>query len=227
MCTNYRPTSREELIEHFGVPTQAEFPDWRSEAWQDYQAPIILGDGQKREARLASYAFVPKQHIPPGVKRFSTMNARAETIGELRSYGRFWRSAQLCLVPMVGFYEPCYESGKAVRWHIGLEHDAPFAVAGLWREWQEQDGSLCYAFTQITINADDHPVMKRFHKPDDEKRSLVIVPEWEYDDWLGCRNPEVARSFLKLFPAEGMVVRAAALAPRNKAASGPVSGELF
>jgi hypothetical protein len=27
-----------------------------------------------------------------------------------------------------------------------------------------------------TLNADSHPLMKRFHKPGDEKRGIVILP---------------------------------------------------
>jgi len=34
----------------------------------------------------------------------------------------------------------------------------------------------------LTVNADDHPLMKRFHKPNDEKRSVVIVPPTQYEE---------------------------------------------
>jgi putative SOS response-associated peptidase YedK len=168
------------------------------------------------EIILASYAMVPKRHIPPGVKKFSTMNARAETIGEKRSYSKPWRESQLCLVPMESFYEPSYETGVAVRWSIGMADQSSFAVAGLWRSWSKPDGSIAHSFTQITVNADEHPLMRRFHKPDDEKRSLVIVPESDYEDWLECHNPERARSYLQLYPAELMAARPAAAAPRKK-----------
>jgi putative SOS response-associated peptidase YedK len=156
---------------------------------------------------LASYAMVPKRHILPGGKKFSTMNARAETIGEKRSYAKPWRKGQLCLIPMESFYEPCYETGAPVRWSIGMVDQASFAVAGLWRAWHEPDGSTAHSFTQITVNADHHPLMKRFHKPDNEKWSLVIVPSSEYEDWLECQDPERARSYLQLYPAELMTAR--------------------
>lgn len=130
------------------------------------------------------------------------MNARGETVGAKRSYAKPWREGQLCLVPMNHFYEPNWESGKHERWKIGMADGSPFAVAGLWRTWSEPDGTTAQSFTQLTINADDHPLMRRFHKPGDEKRSLVIVPPDEWDDWLACRNPELARSFLRLYPAD-------------------------
>ncbi|WP_236105859.1 SOS response-associated peptidase [Pandoraea fibrosis] len=42
--------------------------------------------------------MVPRERIPPGVKVFDTMNARAETVGEKRSFSSAWKK-QLCLIP--------------------------------------------------------------------------------------------------------------------------------
>lgn len=208
MCTNFTPTTKDKLNQ-FGVDA-SHLPEWKAEAWQDYAAPIIRHDAQgNREAMLAAYSMIPKVKMPPNVKRFSTMNARAETIGSLRSFAKPWREGKLCLVPMKNFYEPCYESGKAERWCIHLKEAENFAVAGLYKEWEEEDGAPSFSFTQITINADEHPLMQRFHQPGDEKRSLVILHKAHFDDWLSCKNPEYARSFLTLFPAELMQAHAA------------------
>ena len=51
------------------------------------------------------------------------------------------------------------------------------------------------SFTMLTVNADEHPLMRRMHAPGKEKRSVVIVPRDRWDDWLDCRDPEAARSF--------------------------------
>jgi putative SOS response-associated peptidase YedK len=195
MCVNFQPATRQQLKSHFKAPIQTR-EEWKAETWQDYAAPIIVGDENGRHSLLALYSMIPKKHIPTGAKRYTTMNARAETIATLRSYSASWRKCQFCLVPMLAFFEPNYESGKAERWKISMVDGSPFAVAGLYRAWAEPDGTTSYSFTQITINADDHPLMRRFHKPGDEKRSLIILPLDIYDDWLNCRNPEIARSFL-------------------------------
>lgn len=210
MCVNYHTPTREQ----FGtLGAFSELPaDWRwpDEVWKDYSAPIIRrGSDGSPQACLASYGMVPRRHIPPGVKPFDTMNARAESLGERRSFAPAWRRLQLCAVPMTWFYEPCYESGRALRHAIGMEDDSPFFVAGLWREWTEADGRVESAFTQITINADDHPLMSRMHKPDDEKRSLVVIAPDELDDWLACRDVETARTFLRHYPAARMKTWAA------------------
>jgi putative SOS response-associated peptidase YedK len=206
MCVNYCPPLPEQLDMVLGTLVDLYRDlEWPGETWKDYLAPIVrAGSRGERTLSLASYGMVPRRHIPAGVKVFDTMNARAESLGEKRSFAPSWRRMQLCAVPMTCFYEPCYESGRAERFGIGMGDDAPFLVAGLWREWGEPDGSVTAAFTQITINADEHPLMRRFHKPDDEKRALVVLRPDEVDAWLRCRNPEVARSFLRHYPAEAM-----------------------
>lgn len=203
MCVNYTPT-RHEKLDHFKL-TDESVDNWKDETWQDYPAPIFRHDSTgNRQLLVAAYGMVPKTKMPIGVKRFSTMNARAETIGQLRTFAKPWREGKLCLVPMQNFFEPCYESGNAERWRISLAEEPDFAVAGLYNEWDEVEGQKSFSFTQITINADDHPLMRRFHKPGDEKRSLVVVHKNDYDDWLSCKNPEFARTFLQLYPAELM-----------------------
>lgn len=212
MCVNYQTTTKTQLTETFSI--EAPAADWKEEVWQDYAAPIILNQSGQHKAVLASYGLLPKDKQPQG-KRLSTMNARAETVGQLPTYRQAWSRNQLCLVPMLGFYEPCYESGKPIRWRIQLKDKKPFSVAGIWRVWDEGTEDERYSFTQLTINADGHPLMNRFHPPQDEKRSLVVIPADAQKDWLNCSNPEYARAFLELFPAELMASEPAPPPPRK------------
>ncbi|MNU77556.1 hypothetical protein D3C71_671350 [compost metagenome] len=69
--------------------------------------------------------MVPKRKVQPGNKHYTTMNARAETVGEKPTYRRAWLHGHLCLVPMTCFFEPCYESGKAERWRISMADGTP------------------------------------------------------------------------------------------------------
>lgn len=198
MCVNYLPPKREHF-RYFDVDPPSD--EWRDEVWQDYAAPIILaGENGKRKAKLATYGMVPKSRIPQKVKKYTTMNARSESVGKTPSYSAAWKAAQHCLIPMQCFFEPNWETGKHVRWRIGMKDEAPFAVAGLWRAWPEEDGQISHSFTQLTVNADEHDIMKHFHRPGDEKRSLVIVPPADYDAWLNCNDAELARSFMSLYP---------------------------
>ncbi|WP_433703842.1 SOS response-associated peptidase [Paraburkholderia sacchari] len=216
MCTNYAAARRDQLFKHFGI----EPPDspWRDEVYKDYPAPIIRRiDGAER-ADVATFGIVPRKHIPPGVRPFDTMNARSETVGEKRSFSGAWKRQQLCLIPAEAFYEPNYESGKAVRWRIGMADGTPFAIAGLWREWNEPEGPAL-SFTMLTVNSAEHPLMKRFHKPGDEKRSVVILPPSEYEGWFASSSMDEARSFLNLFPTNKMHAEAFPAPSRAKKAA--------
>ena len=89
----------------------------------------------------------------------------------------------------------------------------PLAIGSIWRAWEEPEGPPSISFTMLTVNADEHPLMKRFHKPGDEKRSVVIVPPTAYENWLNCRGTDEARSFLNLYPADEMAAEAHPLPP--------------
>ena len=138
------------------------------------------------------------QYIPAWAKdnKISrhTYNARTETVAEKPSYRHAWRNRQYGLVLLDNFYEPCYETDKAVRTEIRLQSNEPFAIACLWDRWkQPATGQLVVSFSMLTVNADEHPVMKRFHKAGDEKRTPVIVPESQYMAWLGASVDQAAQ----------------------------------
>lgn len=216
MCVNYAPVQRQILRDIFGVEPPAD--EWRAEAWQDYAAPIVRAGASGRESVLGTFGMTPRAQLRSGQKLRSTMNARSETIGELVSFAKHWKAARLCLLPAMAFFEPRYDEGeKSTRWRIGLASGEPFAIAGLWRDWP--NGSV--SFTMPTLNADRHPFLSQFHRPGDEKRSVVILPREDWDDWLACRDPERARTFLRLLPPDLLTGEPAPLAPRKKTAAAP------
>ncbi|CAG4888069.1 SOS response-associated peptidase [Paraburkholderia saeva] len=215
MCTSYRANPHERF-EAFSIFSAPSF-EYKPEIYKDYFAPIFRRGGMGWSTDPASFGIVPRKRIPPGVKVFDTMNARAETIGEKRSFSGAWNRLQLCLIPCESFYEPNYETGKPVRWRIGMASGAPFAIAGLWRSWEEPEGLPSLSFTMLTVNSDDHPLMKRFHKPGDEKRSVVIVRPHSYEAFLNSQSTDEARSFLNLYPAEEMAAETYPLPPRKPA----------
>ncbi len=48
------------------------------------------------------------------------------------------------------------------------------------------------SFAMLTVNADEHLVMKQFHKPQDEKRTPVIMPPALHDAWLSADVEQAA-----------------------------------
>jgi putative SOS response-associated peptidase YedK len=87
-----------------GADTSAT-PDWPDETWQDYAAPVVrAGLEGEPELIVGTYGMMPRRKLQPGLQ-ISTMNARAETIGEKRSYAGSWRQGHTCLCRQC-FYEP-------------------------------------------------------------------------------------------------------------------------
>lgn len=222
MCTSYRPATRSQLTEAFQAPLFDE-RDYPSETYQDYLSPIIRATGNGgRRSDLANFAMTPKRHIPAGIKPWSSMNCRTESVGEKRSFAAHWRNGNFALCPMRAFFEPSWETGRAVRWRIEMSDGAPFAVAALWRAWRETDGSDSLAMTLLTINADEHALLGKMHRPPaagepPDKRSLVIIQSKDYDAWLNCKDPEEARSFFRMWPPEGLHGEPDPLPPRRNA----------
>jgi putative SOS response-associated peptidase YedK len=215
MCTNYRPTARDLIAQRLHVADPGF--DWEAEVWPGHAAPLLrVRDGQ-RELVKACFGLVP--HWAPDTKiARMTYNARSETVAEKPSYRQPWARRQFGLVPMDAFYEPNYESGKAVRWRIERADGAPFLVAALWDRWVARPtGEIVWSFSMLTINADGHPLMARFHKPGDEKRSLVIVDSGRADAWLRAADGDAARALLQPFDAAAFTTRAEPLPPRARA----------
>ena len=62
----------------------------------------------------------------------------------------------------------------------------------------------------LALNAGAHPLLKRFHKPfnevglPNEKRTIVLLRESDYDAWLGT-SPAEAPRFFGTFEAQELV----------------------
>lgn len=213
MCTNYRPTSRELLDEYFG----ASAPDieFREEAYPGYQAPIIRlahddgKPGKRKECIAAIFGLIPAWSRD-GKNYRSTYNARTETVFEKPTYRNAWKKRQYCIVPMDRFYEPNYETGKPIRWRIERQDQKPFGVAAIYDYWKNSKGEWIPSFSLLTVNADAHPIMGRFHPVNDEKRSIVVIEAESYDDWLNATTDEAITYFAPV-PADSF---ATAPAPR-------------
>ncbi|KVT68941.1 SOS response-associated peptidase [Burkholderia ubonensis] len=210
MCTNYRAPDEDPGFSELrlGLIDLWKRTPWEPEIWPDYAAPIVRADGDAAAAAIANFGMIPKDHQPQG-KKYLTVNARAETVGEKPAYRTAWRAGQRCLIPARWIYEPNWETGKHVRYRIGVGDWQPYCVAGVWRAWKEPDGAETLAMAMLTVNADDHPVMKHMHRLGDEKRSVVIVRPADYDEWLHTKNVDAARAMLQLYPGDEMAAEPA------------------
>jgi putative SOS response-associated peptidase YedK len=210
MCAHYESVDDKDLLKkHFGVSLPSELA--RRDVWPGYMSTFIrrpenadVGDDAvpDREAVLGSFGLIPHWAKDNKIAR-QTYNARTETVAEKPSFRDAWKRGQHCIIPVQSFFEPDWRSGKAQPTRIALAHDSPMGVAGIWAQWRSPRGEVVHSFTLLTINADEHALMLNFHKPQDEKRMIVILPPTSFDDWLKANASESA-NFMQAWPAEGL-----------------------
>jgi putative SOS response-associated peptidase YedK len=201
MCSNYKSVTRlDHLVSFFGVfrDVHEPPPEFNPEIWPLGLAPIIrLDEKGRRRVESGQFGLVPHWAKELAYGR-RTYNARSETVAKLPSFRDAWKRGQRCIVPAEAIYEPCYESGMAVRWCIEQPGSVPMGVAGIWTDHptlRHKDGSAVLSFAMLTVNADGHPVFQRMHGPQDEKRMVVILNPDDYDNWLTCSPDEAADYF--------------------------------
>ena len=80
----------------------------------------------------------------------------------------------------------------------------PMGIAGIWTGWRAPDGTIVRSMSMLTVNADEHPLMKNFHRPEDEKRMVVVLDEGDFDAWL---DPGLSRpmEMMRCLPADTLV----------------------
>lgn len=210
MCAHYDPqTDPARLKTFFGV---SDLPlGLKPSLWPGYHGPFVrkhefaaVGDEAVplRELLVGSFGLIPHWAKDATIAR-NTYNARSETVHEKPSYRDAWRQARHCIIPAEAIFEPDWRSGRAVPTRISRVDGKPMGIAGIWSSWRNPSGEVTYSYSMLTINADQHASMRQFHKPDDEKRSVVILHERDYDNWLIAAASD-SRDFLYPYPAENL-----------------------
>lgn len=210
MCAHYDPPTSSRLSSFFGV---GDLPlDFKPSLWPGYHGPFLrkhefadVGDEAVpfRELLTGSFGLIPHWSKDATIAR-RTYNARSETVQEKPSYRDAWKLSRHCIIPAEAIFEPDWRSGKAVATRITRADGMPMGIAGLWSAWKGPTGDVTHSYTMLTINADDHPFMRQYHKPEDEKRMVVILDEADYDAWLSVPVAD-SSAFLRQFPADNLI----------------------
>ena len=197
MCVQYLTTVNVDWVKtHFDLdlPTSTAH-----DVFPTYPGPIVLKshNTDRTAIGLARFGLLPSWAKEETFGR-KTYNARVETVAEKPSYRHAWTKRHYALALADAFYEPCYESGKAVRTAIKQANHEPMAIASIWDTWTEPEtGELIVSFSMLTIDASNHPVMQRMHKPEDEKRTVVPLRPELFNTWLNA-TPEEAQALLQI-----------------------------
>ena len=214
MCSHYQVLKDRVRLErqfHVQPPTTTGVYD----VWPGYQALFVrrpleadIGDEAvpEREALAGQFGLLPHWAKDDKFGR-RTFNARSETAATLPSFRDAWRKGHRCIIPADAIYEPDWRSGRAIPTRITRADGEPMGIAGLWSWWKSPAGQAVHSFTMLTINADAHALMRNYHKPGDEKRMVVVLPEGAYQDWLTAPVEQTMR-FMVAYPAEGLTAAA-------------------
>lgn len=173
------------------IGTQISAPEGFGQLAKNVFYHCLDNDFKRPNVLLVQFSWEPNSHPKA-------------TVHEKPSYRDAWRLARHCIIPAEAIYEPDWRYGKAVPTRITRADGKPMGIAGLWSVWKAPTGDVTHSFTMLTINADEHPFMRQYHKPEDEKRMVVILSERDYDSWLSAPANQ-SRDFLRQFPADNLV----------------------
>lgn len=207
MCAHYEAVSKpERLHDRFKVVLPVGAVE---DVWPGYTGIFIRRPREAvnsndlarwREAMAGSFGLIPHWAKDPGVAK-KTYNVRSETVATKPSYRDAWRLGRRCIIPAEAFYEPDWRSGRAVQTRIARSDGSPMGIAGIWTGWRAPDGTIVRSMSMLTVNADEHPLMKNFHRPGDEKRMVVVLEDEDFDEWLDPLHRTPA-SMLRCYASE-------------------------
>lgn len=195
MCSNYEFPSKSQLSLLDLHAEQLEL-NMKSHVYPLAPAPIMMRGAEGFELDIARFGLIPFWAKELKYGRH-TYNARTETIASKPSFRHAWKNNQFALVPVDTFYEPKYIDGKPHWFGISREDGNPFTVAAIYDDVLIE-GEKIRSFSMLTINSDQHLLMKQFHHPDDEKRSIIVIPEESRHDWLCCDHEQAHEFFFKM-----------------------------
>jgi putative SOS response-associated peptidase YedK len=129
------------------------------------------------------------------------INAKAETVASLPTFRDAYRRRR-CLVPIDSFFEwRATIRGLQPKqpYAIGMKSREPFALAGIWENWQRpRSDEWVRTFAIITTNSNER--VRPIHD-----RIPVIIEAKDYDRWLSPLDPD-PRDLLRPFPSEPMTM---------------------
>lgn len=147
----------------------------------------------RREVAWVRWGLIPSWSKGPD-KRFSMINARAETVQQKPAYRGPLRYRR-CLVPTEGFYEWKAEGQVKQPYCIRRRDQGILALAGLWDLWLGPDGGELESCTIIVTaaNAAVAPV---------HERMPVILPPERWAEWLDPVRQDASAAAALLVPPD-------------------------
>lgn len=177
-----------------------------------------------RELVAAQWGLVPhwvKSASDAKLRATKLVNAKSETVSTTRAFYDAWLKGQRCIVPMAAFFEDDFRDGKALPTRISRIDGQPMGVAGVWTSWTGKEGETITSYALLTVNANNHALLRRYQQPGSEKRMPVVLNEGAYGAWLTVRM-EKAKEFMRPYPANWLTANPVET-KADKAAKGPLA----
>jgi putative SOS response-associated peptidase YedK len=208
MCGRYSFTPDTTFAERFGIEDQqlTLLPHYNVAPAQ--AMPVIVRNSPNRVVEM-KWGLIPSWSKEPQTK-FSTINARAETLTASPTYRGPFRSRR-CLVPASAFYEWQQTSQGKQPYCIRLKGTELFAFAGLYDVWRDAEGTELYSYTIITTAPNE------LVAPIHNRMPVILHPDDE-GTWLNKEtNPARLQALLAPYPAEEMEAYRVSRAVNNPA----------
>jgi putative SOS response-associated peptidase YedK len=203
MCGRYVSPDDAAIEREFNlVHTEWKFPANYNVA-PTQQVPVIrYVDGERRGMTLR-WGLVPffAKGDPP---KYSTINARVETVESAASYRAPWKRGQRCLQLASAFYEWHLDAqGRKAPYYIHLNDQSTFAFAALWDRSVKTDGTAVESVVHITLPANE--LMRDIHNTGNNPHRMPAILRLEDQQaWLNG-TIEDARAVLRQYSAAHMV----------------------
>jgi putative SOS response-associated peptidase YedK len=207
MCGRFAFYSpHEAMVRLFGLTGGPEVEPHYNIAPTQFVPTVRHDETAARRLALLYWGLVPSWAKEKSIGA-RMINARAETVSEKPSYRSAFRRRR-CLVLADGYYEwQAQPQGKQPHF-IGMRNGEPFAMAGLWEAWREED-SIEPLESCAIITTDASVELAQIHN----RMPVILAPE-QYDFWLDRHNEDVAALTELLQPFPGSALQAIPVSKR-------------
>jgi putative SOS response-associated peptidase YedK len=215
MCGRYSTPQQSDAERYFAV----HLLHWQFERSYNVapsqDVPVVRSAEDQREGVMMRWGLVPffARGIVP---KYSTINARMESIQTAASYRGPWRRGQRCILPAAGFFEwHLLDGGGKQPYYIHAADQPLFGMAGLWDRSRGEDGAVIESCTIITMPA--NAAMAQIHNAPGKQRMPALLPQGAVETWLSG-SPQQAWALLQPYPADltiGWPVSVRVNSPRN------------